>query len=92
MQGLKERIKAYGKDVEKEGRSYVKKEFAPAPKGKAYLHEPDMRTGGKPTDVTGLGDSRNNSIVGGQADRIAKEILNMDDNTTEIIGFLITQK
>lgn len=51
---------------------------------KVGLHEPDMRTGGKPTDVTKVGDKRINSILGGQADRIARDILKMLDETTKI--------
>lgn len=47
-----------------------------------------MKVGGAPTDVKGTGLSRNNSIIGGQANRIAGEILNMSDNTTKIEGTL----
>ena len=43
-----------------------------------------MRTGCKPTDVTTVGDKRINSILGGQADRIARDILKMLDETTKI--------
>lgn len=60
-----------------------------APPGEAYLYVPDMKVGGAPTDVFGTGNRRNNSIIGGQADRIAREILNMDDDITKIIGKLI---
>ena len=42
-----------------------------------------MRPGGKPTDVTTVGDKRINSILGGQADRIARDILKMLDETTK---------
>ena len=87
MSGLKSRIRAYGPEVEAEGRKYVKT-LEPAPSGKAHLHVPDMKTGGAPTDVLGIGDRRNNSIIGGQADQIAREILNMGDNVTKIIGKL----
>ncbi len=81
--GLKARIRAYNEDVEKEGRNFVKT-LGPAGDCKAWLHEPDMRTGGKPTDVTKVGDKRINSILGGQADRIARDILKMPDETTKI--------
>ena len=80
MIGLKARIRAYNEDVEKEGRNFVKT-LGPAGDCKAWLHEPDMS---KPTDVTKVGDKRINSILGGQADRIAKDILKMPDETTKI--------
>ena len=83
MIGLKARIRAYNEDVEKEGRNFVKT-LEPAGDCKVGLHEPDMRTGGKPTDVTKVGDKRINSILGGQADRIARNILKMLDETTKI--------
>lgn len=60
------------------------KTLEPAGDCKAGLHEPDMRTGCKPTDVTTVGDKRINSILGGQADRIARDILKMLDETTKI--------
>ena len=61
MIGLKARIRAYNEDVENEGRNFVKTlEFAGD--CKAWLHEPDMRTGGKPTDVTKVGDKRINQF------------------------------
>ena len=47
-----------------------------------------MRTGGYPKDVTNVGSRRNNSIIGGQANRIANDILNMSDKTTKISGTL----
>ena len=87
MKGLKDRINNYNPDVEKAGRDYVKT-LEPAPPGMAYLHEPDMRTGGDPKDVTNVGSRRNNSIIGGQANRIANDILNMSDKTTKISGIL----
>jgi RHS repeat-associated protein len=87
MGGLKERVQNYGPEIEAEGRKYVKT-LEPAPKGEAHLHVPDMKVGGAPTDVHGTGNRRNNSIIGGQADRISREILNMSDKTTKIIGKL----
>ena len=83
MIGLKARIRAYNEYVEKEERNFVKT-LGPAGHCKAWLHEPDMRTGGKPTDVTKVGDKCINSILGGQADRIAKDILKMPDEATKI--------
>ena len=83
MIGLKARIRTYNEDVEKERRNFVKT-LEPAGDCKAWLHEPDMRTGGKPTDVTKVGDKLINSIWGGQADRIARNILKMPDETTKI--------
>lgn len=76
MEGLKARILNYNKQLEKLGRDYTKK-LDRAPTGYSHLHEPDMKVGGLPTDVFRYGNSRNNSIIGGQATRIAKEILNM---------------
>ncbi|MBE7649230.1 RHS repeat-associated core domain-containing protein [Tenacibaculum finnmarkense] len=87
MTGLKKRIRNY-KSIESEGRAYTKK-LGSTGEGKAWLHEPDMRTGGLPTDVaTKPGDRRNNSILGGQADKIAKDILNAPDTTTRITAVL----
>lgn len=83
MIGLKNRIKNYSTDIEKEGRVYVAS-LGSAGKGKAWLHEPDMRVGGLPTDVKKAGDKRVNSILGGQANRIAETILAMPDDTTKI--------
>ncbi len=51
-----------------------------------------MRTGGKPTDVTKVGDKRIKSIVGGQADKIAKDILKMPGETTKITYQLKLEK
>lgn len=87
MAGLKKRIEAYNPVIEQEGRQYVKT-LEPAPEGMSWLHVPDMRIGGGPKDVNGYGVSRNNSIIGGQQNRVASEILNMPDNITKIIGFL----
>jgi len=87
MRGLKDRINNYGPEVEAEGRRYIKT-LDPAPPGQVHTHVPDMKVGGAPTDVKGTGLSRNNSIIGGQANRIAREILNMSDNTTKIEGTL----
>ena len=84
MEGLKKRIRAYGPELEQEGRAHVKG-LTPAPEGQAWLHEPDMRAGGRPTDVTGLGDRRTNSIIGGQATRVSEDILKMPNNTTKIV-------
>ena len=87
MAGLKKRIEAYNPVIEQEGRQYVKT-LEPAPEGMSWLHVPDMRIGGGPKDVNGYGVSRNNSVIGGQQNRVASEILNMPDNITKIIGFL----
>ena len=83
MRGLKDRINNYGPEVEAEGRRYIKT-LDPAPPGQVHTHVPDMKVGGAPTDVKGTEVSQNNSIIGGQANRIAREILNMSDNTTKI--------
>ena len=80
MRGLKDRINNYNDEIEREGRQYVKT-LKPAPRGEAYLHTPDMKAGGKPKEVSGTGNRRNNSIIGGQANRIAKDILQMGDKT-----------
>lgn len=73
MSGLKNRINSYNAKLEAEGRAYVKTLDA-APDGLPWLHEPDMRTGGFPTDVARVGNKRINSILGGQANRIARDI------------------
>ncbi|MEW6127922.1 MAG: polymorphic toxin type 15 domain-containing protein [Acidobacteriota bacterium] len=91
MAGLKKRIRDYRKsdEVEKAGRQYIKDNLEPAGEDEdgnplAWLHEPDMATGGKPTDVTRKGKRRNNSILGGQANKIADSILAMPNDTTKI--------
>jgi hypothetical protein len=91
MAGLKKRIREYRKDpqVEKDGRKFVKDNFDPPGEDEegnplAWLHEPDMATGGKPEDVARKGIRRNNSIIGGQANKIADMILDMPNDTTQI--------
>jgi hypothetical protein len=61
------------------GRAYVKK-LPKADKGMAWLHEPDMRTGGLPSDVRRQGSKRINSIIGGNSRWIAQYILKLPDN------------
>lgn len=96
MPALKQRINDYNKKVEAEGRAHVKglppAGLDPAGKELAWLHDPDMKTGGGPKDVYGTGDRRVNSIIGGQADRLAKEILKMPDTTTHIQPKIVVQK
>jgi hypothetical protein len=84
LAGLKARIRAYDATVEAAGRAHVKTLPQPG-NGMAWLHEPDMRTGGLATDVFRQGNKRTNSIIGGQANRIAQDILNLPDNVTQII-------
>ncbi len=93
MPALKARIRAYGAEVEAGGRAYVDS-LPPAgksPSGEAlaHLHVPDMRTGGGPYDVGGTGVLRINSIIGGNATRVAGEILAMPDNTTRIVASVV---
>ncbi|WP_341473336.1 RHS repeat-associated core domain-containing protein [Clostridium estertheticum] len=87
MTGLKNRVNNYGPKLEADGRKYVKS-LGSTPSGKAYLHEPDMKAGGLPTDVSITGDRRNNSIIGGQAGMISREILNMSDDVIGVTGKL----
>lgn len=91
MAGLKKRIRDYRKneEIEKEGRKYVKDNFDPPGADEdgnplAWLHEPDMAVGGDPKDVARKGIRRNNSILGGQANKIADMILAMPNDTTQI--------
>lgn len=79
MEGLKKRINNYDDVLEQEGRSFVNK-LDPAGAGKVWLHEPDMRVGGLPSDVLGIGHSRENSIIGGNAIRLAEDILAMPEH------------
>ena len=83
MTGLKRRILNYSEELEKEGRKYVKTLERPE-SGKAWLHEPDMATGGLPSDVFRQGDKRLNSIIG-KSDRLRKDILKMPNNTNRIM-------
>jgi hypothetical protein len=87
MAGLKQRILNYDAEVEAEGRAYVKTLDTPD-EGMAWLHEPDMRLGGLPTDVFRQGDLRVNSILGGQANRLRQAILDMPDSVTQIVAKL----
>ena len=95
--GLKKRIVEYRADpgIEQAGRAHVRS-LGPAGCTEcgdplAWLHGPDMGTGGGPTDIVGRGLLRNNSIVGGQANRIADEILAMPDEVTRIEGQLVVK-
>jgi RHS repeat-associated protein len=90
IDGLKRRVNGYNGDVERAGRAHVRT-LGRAGENKVWLHEPDMRTGGAPTDVFGIGGARENSIIGGQADRIANDILAMPANTTRISSRLILE-
>lgn len=84
MAGLKARVRAYNKDLEKEGRAHTKSLGSAGPK-KIWAHTPDMKVGGKPKEVSKIpAGSRENSIIGGQAGRISEEILNMSDDVTRI--------
>ncbi|VTU02537.1 rhs repeat-associated core domain-containing protein : : PT-HINT: Toxin_43 [Gemmataceae bacterium] len=83
LAGLKKRIRSYTPAVEKAGRAYVRT-LTKAGKGKAHLHEPDMRAGGLPADVFGVGSKRVNSVLGGQANKIAQAILKMKKDVTVI--------
>ena len=91
MAGLKKRIRDYRRNdqIEKDGRKYIKDNLDPPGEDEdgnplAWLHEPDMAVGGKPTDVSRKGIRRNNSIIGGQANKIADMILAMPNDTTQI--------
>ncbi|HBK2954736.1 TPA: hypothetical protein HIF34_004655 [Escherichia coli] len=88
MEGLKRRISNYTANVEKQGRDYVRK-LGSAGDGKAWLHEPDMRTGGLPSDVSRTGLSRENSILGGNAPQIADQILSMSNDVDKLTAKLI---
>jgi len=84
--GLQTRIKNYRSDpsIEAEGRAFAKA-FGSADKGNAWLHVPDMATGGLPFDIIGQGLSRNNSILGGNATRIGNEILLLPPTTRSVL-------
>ena len=83
MIGLKNRIKNYSNVVE-DGRKYVKT-LGSAGKDKVWAHIPDMRVGGGPKDISKIpAGLRENSILGGQADKIANDILKMSDDITKI--------
>ena len=92
MAGLKQRIRNYNRQLEQQGRKHIRDNLAKPDDGMAWLHEPDMRTGGLPTDVTRQGNRRINSIIGGQADKIAQAILDMSDDVTEITSNLLIRQ
>jgi hypothetical protein len=88
MKGLKQRVRDYGPDLEKQGRTYTAS-LGSAGDGKIWAHTPDMKTGGLPKDVSKIpAGARENSILGGNARRISDEILHMDDDVTIIKGEL----
>ncbi|WP_311754042.1 RHS repeat-associated core domain-containing protein [Proteus columbae] len=87
MIGLKKRINNYSATLEKEGRDYVRT-LNSAGDGKVWLHEPDMRVGGLPKDVTRVGLSRENSIIGGNAPSIARQINDMSDDIIKLTSKL----
>jgi RHS repeat-associated protein len=96
--GLQRRILEYRADptIEAAGRAHVK-DLGPAGCTEcgdplAWLHGPDMGVGGGPTDVIGKGLLRNNSILGGQANRIANEILTMPSTTKRIDWELVLKQ
>ncbi|MDO5681142.1 MAG: RHS repeat-associated core domain-containing protein [Pelistega sp.] len=88
MSGLKKRINAYDAAIESQGRSHVKT-LGSAGEGRVWLHEPDMRVGGLPTDVSRTGLNRENSIIGGNAPSIARQILDMPDTVTQLRSKII---
>lgn len=83
MVGLKKRINNYNEALEREGRDYVKK-LGSAGDGLVWLHEPDMRAGGLPADVSRTGLKRENSILGGNAPQIGDQILAMADDVDKL--------
>ncbi|MEQ5324922.1 RHS repeat-associated core domain-containing protein [Proteus sp. fly-1008] len=87
MIGLKKRINNYSATLEKEGRDYIRT-LNSAGDGKVWLHEPDMRVGGLPKDVTRVGLSRENSIIGGNAPSIARQINDMSDDIIKLTSKL----
>jgi hypothetical protein len=69
--------------IEPQGRAYALKQrrLFNTPEDQVWLHEPDMRVGGDPISaVTRPGDRRANSVIGGQAERIANSLLGMPQN------------
>ncbi|WP_407704083.1 polymorphic toxin type 15 domain-containing protein [Zophobihabitans entericus] len=52
-----------------------------AGEGKAWLHEPDMCAGRAPEDISGVGDSRTNSIIGGNSRTIADTIMALPNDS-----------
>jgi hypothetical protein len=87
MAGLKRRLQQweqFGDDIEAAGRKYTKS-LGSAGEGKVWPHYPDMATGGRPKSAVGsAADRRLNSIIGGQADRLRREILTMPDDVTRL--------
>ena len=87
MQGLKRRLRQYeefGTEIEAVGRRYTRS-LGSAGQGQAWPHYPDMSTGGRPKTAVGSpADRRLNSIIGGQTDRLRREILDMPDDVTDL--------
>ncbi len=87
MQGLKRRLRQYEQfrpQIEAAGRRHTKG-LGSAGEGKVWPHYPDMATGGRPKSAVGLpSDERLNSIIGGQANRLRQEIVDLPDDVTEL--------
>jgi hypothetical protein len=91
IKGLKNRINNFSSTVESQGRAYVRT-LGNAGDGMAWLHTPDMRTGGLYNEVSKTpGALRINSIIGGQTDRVYKSILNLEDDVTKFTYKLNTK-
>lgn len=88
ISGLQERVAGFTPEIEKQGRAYTSS-LGSVGEDKIWAHTPDMKTGGGPKDVSSIpAGARENSILGGNANRISREISEMDDDVTEFKGEL----
>lgn len=88
ISGLQERVAGFTPEIEKQGRAYTSS-LGSAGEDKIWAHTPDMKTGGSPKDVSSIpAGARENSILGGNANRISREISEMDGDVTEFKGEL----
>ncbi len=89
MIGLKRRLGIYSRHkgvIDRAGRKYTSS-LGPAGEGKVWSHYPDMAGGGLPksgVDLVNPADARLNSIIGGQINRLRREILAMPDDVTRL--------
>jgi RHS repeat-associated protein len=98
LAGLKARIQdylAYPQAIDAAGRNYTRRLsrlHGDPPDGQVWIHEPDMATGGLPTDVFRFGDARADFVLGGQAHRIAADILKLPENVNWLQATYIPPK
>jgi hypothetical protein len=89
MVGLKRRLRTFERHrdvILRAGRKYTRS-LGPAGEGRVWSHYPDMSGGGFPksgVDIVNPADARLNFIIGGQMNRLRREILRMSDDVDHL--------